>query len=208
VLPGATEYQPLHRDQGDFLADQSGRLDFRDLPCSRITVNYPIEVVQGSPVGHTRSNGCTRQIVGTQRSREPIPTLEEECAAPTRTSTLRPCSAGLTGCLRRPEWMQLAVTGPCPAGCALIRDCRAWHGGTPNLSRGVRAIPSVAVSAPWYNGADRRGPRSNSERVPRSVFNGLSAHGAAFGPVRKRLDVSYAERVRHRRAARGSVPAL
>jgi len=45
----------------------------------------------------------------------------------------------------------------------------------------------VAVSAPWYNGADRRGPRSNSERVPRSVFNGLSAHGAAFGPLRKRL---------------------
>ena len=83
--------------------------------------------------------------------------------------------------------MQLAVTGPCPAGCALIRDCRAWHGGTPNLSRGVRAIPSVAVSAPWYNGADRRGPRSNSERVPRSVFNSLSAHGAAFGPLRKRL---------------------
>ena len=82
VLPGATEYQPLHRDQGDFLADQSGRVDFRDLPCSRITVNYPIEVVQGSPIGHTRSNGCTRQIVGTQRSREPIPTLEEECAAP------------------------------------------------------------------------------------------------------------------------------
>jgi hypothetical protein len=27
--------------------------------------------------------------------------------------------------------MKLAVTAPAPAGCALIRDVRTWHGGTP-----------------------------------------------------------------------------
>ena len=129
VLPGATEYQPLHRDQGDFLADQSGRLDFRDLPCSRITVNYPIEVVQGSPVGHTRSNGCTRQIVGTQRSREPIPTLEEECAAPTRTS---PCALAL-------------LDSPVPAVCDQARvDAAGCHRSLPRRLRADTRLPSLA----------------------------------------------------------------
>ena len=30
-----------------------------------------------------------------------------------------------------PRWMKLAVTAPAPAGCAMIRDVRTWHGGTP-----------------------------------------------------------------------------
>ena len=44
------------------------------------------------------------QIVGTHRSRERIPTLEEE-----------------------PLWMRMATTAPAPAGCAMFRDIRAWH---------------------------------------------------------------------------------
>jgi hypothetical protein len=46
----------------------------------------------------------TRQIPGTQRSREDIPSLENE-----------------------PKWMKLSVTSPAPAGAAMIRDHRAWH---------------------------------------------------------------------------------
>ena len=63
-----------------------------------------MELVDGSPIAHTRSNGATRQIVGTHRSRERIPTLEEE-----------------------PLWMRMATTAPAPAGCAMFRDIRAWH---------------------------------------------------------------------------------
>jgi hypothetical protein len=65
--------------------------------------------------------------------------------------------------------MKLSVTAPAPAGCALIRDVRCWHGGTPNcacftsLRSGVYAVrlwgdltrpvwcqPSAAFHAPWY----------------------------------------------------------
>lgn len=56
---GCTQYQGLHRDFQDFLHDPSGRLDFRDLPPSEIAVNYPMEVVEGSTVGHTTWNGAT-----------------------------------------------------------------------------------------------------------------------------------------------------
>jgi hypothetical protein len=37
-----------------------------------------------------------------------------------------------------------------PAGAVQIRDVRAWHGGTPNLSDQVRAIPNIEVYAPWF----------------------------------------------------------
>jgi hypothetical protein len=100
---GCTQYQHLHRDFGDFLNDPSGRLDYRDLPPSEIAVNYPMEIVEGSAIGHTPWNGVTRQIPGTQRSREDIPSLENE-----------------------PKWMKLSVTSPAPAGAAMFRDHRAW----------------------------------------------------------------------------------
>jgi hypothetical protein len=75
----------------------------------------------------TRLNGPTRQIPGTQRSRTPIPRLSEE-----------------------PEWMRLSTVCPAPAGSVQIRDVRAWHGGTPNLSDRVRAIPNIEYYAPWF----------------------------------------------------------
>ena len=53
-----------HRDTGDYLNDPSGRIDFRDMPVSCITVNFPMEVVPGSDTGHTAFNGSTRQIPG------------------------------------------------------------------------------------------------------------------------------------------------
>lgn len=129
-LPGALGYQPLHSDVGDWISntvspfsafhDPRGHVTVRDLPCPYVCVNFlPQEI--------TRLNGPTRQIPGTQHSRTPIPTLEEE-----------------------PEWMRLSTVCPAPAGAIMVRDVRAWHGGTPNVSDAMRAIPNLEFYAPWF----------------------------------------------------------
>ncbi|OYU51602.1 MAG: hypothetical protein CFE27_10860 [Alphaproteobacteria bacterium PA1] len=129
-LPGAIGYQPLHSDVGDWTSasksrfssfhDPRGQLTIRDLPCPYVCVNF-------LPQDVTRLNGPTRQIPGTQHSRVPIPTLEDE-----------------------PEWMRLSTVCPAPAGAIMIRDVRAWHGGTPNISEKMRAIPNLEFYAPWF----------------------------------------------------------
>jgi ectoine hydroxylase-related dioxygenase (phytanoyl-CoA dioxygenase family) len=129
-LPGATKYQPLHADMRDRIDavttpfssfhDPRGHLTTRDLPCPYVCVNFL--TVDATPL-----NGPTRQIPGSQHSRAPIPTLDEE-----------------------PEWMRLSTVCPAPAGSVQIRDVRAWHGGTPNVSDHMRAIPNVEFYAPWF----------------------------------------------------------
>ncbi len=129
-LPGALEYQPLHSDVSDWrgessrfssFLDPTGRLTIRDLPCPYVCVNF-------LPQDVTKLNGPTRQIPGTQNSHAPIPSLDEE-----------------------PEWMRLSTVCPAPAGAIMIRDVRAWHGGTPNLSEAMRAIPNLEFYAPWFH---------------------------------------------------------
>ena len=142
-LPGAIEYQSLHSDMGERFGafmDPRGVLSYRDLPCPYICCNYLM-------VDFTRTNGAIRQIPGTQHSLQPIPSFEEE-----------------------PEWMKLSTVCPAPAGSVLIRDVRAWHGGTPNLSQEVRAIPNAEFFAPWYREPARK-------CVPRAMFDQLSEHG-------------------------------
>jgi ectoine hydroxylase-related dioxygenase (phytanoyl-CoA dioxygenase family) len=129
-IPGATNYQPLHSDMRDRIDaistpfssfhDPRGHLSTRDLPCPYVCVNF-------LTVDATRLNGPTRQIPGSQHSRAPFPTLAEE-----------------------PEWMRLSTVCPVPAGSVQIRDVRAWHGGTPNLSDEARAIPNIEFYAPWF----------------------------------------------------------
>lgn len=129
-LPGAVEYQPLHSDVRDWASntttpfsafhDPRGQLTIRDLPCPYVCVNFLPQEV-------TRLNGPTRQIPGTQHSRTPIPTLADE-----------------------PEWMRLSTVCPAPAGAIMVRDVRAWHGGTPNVSTSMRAIPNLEFYAPWF----------------------------------------------------------
>jgi ectoine hydroxylase-related dioxygenase (phytanoyl-CoA dioxygenase family) len=129
-LPGAYRYQPLHSDMRDWESpeatpyssfhDPRGVLSTRDLPCPYVCVNV-------LTVDATTINGATRQIPGTQHSHEPFPTLAEE-----------------------PEWMKLSAVCPAPAGSVQIRDVRAWHGGTPNLSDHVRSIPNIEFYAPWF----------------------------------------------------------
>ncbi len=121
ALPGAIEYQGLHSDNvWTELHDPIGGVTMRDLPVPVIHINFPL-------VDLTPENGPIRQIPGTHRSRAPIPTLADE-----------------------PEWMRLSTVCPLPAGSAIIRDARCWHGGTPNLSNEVRAMPNVEFMAPWF----------------------------------------------------------
>ena len=112
----------------------------RDLPCPVVCCNFLAQ-------DFTRINGPTRQIPGTQHSREKIPELAEE-----------------------PLWMKYSTVCPAPAGSVLIRDIRAWHGGTPNLTSEMRAIPNAIFLAPWFH--ERQLPS-----MPREMFDLLSEHG-------------------------------
>lgn len=149
-LPGATQYQPLHSDTRDFkdaestpfssFLDPTGSMSIRDLPSPYVCANF-------LPQDVTALNGPTRQIPGTQNSREHIPSLEEE-----------------------PEWMRLSTVCPAPAGAVMIRDVRAWHGGTPNVSDAIRSIPNLEFYAPWFReptvpGIDYADYRKLSERA-------------------------------------------
>lgn len=149
-LPGAVEYQRLHSDMGDrrqvgdrvagSFHDHRGMLTYRDLPVPSVVCNFLM-------VDFTPLNGPTRQIPGTQHSRDPIPTINNE-----------------------PQWMKLSTVCPAPAGSVLIRDIRAWHGGTPNLSDHVRSIPNVEYWAPWYR-------EPTYKCMPRDIFEQLTDHG-------------------------------
>jgi hypothetical protein len=153
-LPGAVGYQPLHSDVRDWrdnattpfsaFHDPRRQLTIRDLPCPYVCANFLPQAV-------TRLNGPTRQIPGTQHSRTPIPTLDQE-----------------------PEWMRLSTVCPAPAGGVMIRDVRAWHGGTPNVSDQVRSIPNLEFYAPWFRepivpGITYADYKTLSERAQRMV---------------------------------------
>lgn len=150
-LPGAIDYQPLHSDMSDqrqiqlgsnktlligSFSDPSQKMTYRDLPCPYISCNF-------LTTGWHAENGPIRQIPGTQNSRAPMPDLENE-----------------------PAWMKASRVYPAPAGSVILRDVRAWHGGTPNVSEEVRAIPNVEFFAPWY-----REPFVKS--LPRALFHTL-----------------------------------
>lgn len=129
-LPGTVDYQPLHSDIRDYVDDTKSpyssfidprnKLNIFDLPSPYIAVNFLPQEV-------TRLNGPTRQIPSTQNSSTRIPNLKYE-----------------------PEWMRLSTVCPAPAGAIMIRDVRAWHGGTPNLTDAIRSIPNLEFYAPWF----------------------------------------------------------
>jgi len=86
----------------------------------------PRIVVNFTMTDFTEENGPTRIVRGTHRSRHPIPSLAEE-----------------------PDWMKAAIL-VAPAGTAIVRDIRAWHGGTENRSRAPRVMTGVGYTAPWF----------------------------------------------------------
>lgn len=141
ALPGAIEYQGLHSDNvWTELHDPVGGVTMRDLPVPVIHINFPL-------VDLTTENGPIRQIPGTHRSKAPIPALADE-----------------------PEWMRLSTVCPVSAGTAIIRDARCWHGGTPNLSREIRAMPNVEYMAPWFRSEAVSRPMSHE------TWQSLSPH--------------------------------
>jgi ectoine hydroxylase-related dioxygenase (phytanoyl-CoA dioxygenase family) len=135
-VPGA-QIQPLHSDMGDFLNDPLGQVTVRDLPAPFIVVNFLM-------VEFRELNGAIRFVPGTQRSRHPIPSLEEE-----------------------PERMRRSILCA-PAGTAVIRDVRCWHGGTANRSEEVRPMTSAGYLAPWF-----RMPQYG-DLLPRALYEKLS----------------------------------
>jgi ectoine hydroxylase-related dioxygenase (phytanoyl-CoA dioxygenase family) len=137
--PGA-EIQPLHSDLGDFLRDPLGQVTVRDLPPPFIVVNFLM-------VAFREINGAIRFIPGTQRSRHPIPSLDEE-----------------------PERMRRSLLCA-PAGTAIIRDVRCWHGGTANRSDEIRPMTSAGYLAPWFRMPQYGDP------LTRALYDTLSPRG-------------------------------
>ena len=167
-LPGAIEYQHLHTDGVDTQptgADGEARLayfrrqgvdidpdktfaelDFRtqrlvmDRTPTGVTINFAMTDL-------TWENGPIREIPGTQTATQPPPVPADE-----------------------PEWMRLSTLVGAPAGSAIFRDVRTWHGATPNLSGEVRALPSIEYSAGW------RGGSGFQKTMPHDVWQALSPH--------------------------------
>ncbi|MBA2481930.1 MAG: phytanoyl-CoA dioxygenase family protein [Planctomycetes bacterium] len=123
--------------------------DFLNDPLGQTTVRdlpTPFIVVNFLMVDFTVANGAIRFVPGTQRSRTPIPAIADE-----------------------PEWMR-TLQLCAPAGTAVIRDVRCWHGGSANRSSMIRPMTSVGYYAPWF-----RGPAYGV--MPRDLYEGLSARG-------------------------------
>jgi ectoine hydroxylase-related dioxygenase (phytanoyl-CoA dioxygenase family) len=106
----------------------------------------PFIVVNVLMVEFTELNGAIRFVPGTQRSRAPIPALADE-----------------------PEWMRRNLVCA-PAGTAIIRDVRCWHGGTANRSQQIRPMTSVGYYAPWFRGR-------KEATLPDAIWRTLSPRG-------------------------------
>lgn len=110
----------------------------------------PLIVINFLMIEFTEANGAIRFVPGTQRSCQPIPRLEDE-----------------------PQWMKQSIVCA-PAGTAIVRDVRCWHGGTANNSNQIRPMTSVGYFAPWYRS------RQLSPTLPLSIFKELSPRGQAL----------------------------
>jgi hypothetical protein len=123
--------------------------DFFNDPHAVVThhdIPAPFIVVNFTMIDFTKENGAIRFIPCTQRSRHPIPAPIDE-----------------------PEWMKDSIVCA-PAGTAVVRDVRCWHGGTANNSTQIRPMTSVGYFAPWR--------RPHEEKVmTRELFNKLSPRG-------------------------------
>jgi len=108
-------------------------------------VPAPFIVINFLMVEFTKENGAIRFIPCTQRSHSKVPSLDEE-----------------------PEWMKNSILCA-PAGVAVIRDVRCWHGGTANTSDTIRPMVSTGYFSPWF-----QPPTDQQGVLPRASHNKLS----------------------------------
>ncbi len=170
-LPGAIEYQALHWDRAEHYRLPAERIEAArrcgvEVPPAdpddphltevlgprllhRILEHTPPKVTVNFLMSDlTWENGPIRQIPGTQvRALDPPLPADE------------------------PAWMRLSTLVGAPAGAAVFRDLRAWHGATPNLSLQVRAMPNVEYCASWDELSELR------RVLPHELWQTLSPHG-------------------------------
>ena len=164
-LPGAIEYQHLHYDARESHRITPGRLEqarqlgielrTRDGSDALQTRTEGIIIERTPPAvtvnflmsDLTTENGPIRQIPGTHGSVQRPPTPEEE-----------------------PEGMRLSTLVGALAGGGVIRDTRAWHGATPNVSREIRAMPNVEYGPAWRPSAEI------IRSMPHEIWRTLSPH--------------------------------
>lgn len=110
----------------------------------------PFIVVNFLQTDFRADNGAIRFIPGTHRTRLRPPSLEEEPK----------------------HWQESILCAP--AGTAVVRDVRCWHGGTANDSQDLRIMTSAGYYAPWFH---RPG---GGRDMPRDVFDSLSERGRSM----------------------------
>ena len=107
----------------------------------------PFIVINYLMTDFTVENGAIRFVPGTQRTRVRPPALEDEPV----------------------HWREAAACAP--AGTAIVRDVRTWHGGTANRSTAPRIMTSAGYFAPWFM-------RSGSEgALPLAQYKAMSERG-------------------------------
>lgn len=151
---------------GDFVLDrvinyQQLHMDL-NAPTSHERADAPVVTVNITVTPLTWENGPTRIIPGTHR-------LSRNSFSPPRDDAENELWRYFTMC-------------PLPAGSAIVRDNRTWHGGTPNLSSEVRFLPNCEFAARWWcrgsTSVHWRNPWLLAPKcMPRSVYEGLSSYG-------------------------------
>ena len=153
-FPGSAD-QELHIDIGaQTFADSFSDLPIQGLPLFSLTVHYPV-------VDMCSTNGTIRIVPTSNTWPEAIPSLGEE-----------------------PRWMRERCEINCPAGTAILKDIRVWHGGCsnsaspthdPTLGVGAnhaRPMPNAQYNAPWFNR-----PGDNMRHLDYSTYETLSVRG-------------------------------
>lgn len=165
-LPGAIEYQALHSD---------GDREHFQMPPARIAQARRLGIELGAKDAETEQDYRTLQRI-VERT-PPVVTvnfLMTEMTVENGPIRQIPGSQARAGHppspANEPEWMRLSTLVGAPAGAAIFRDTRAWHGGTPNLSREIRAMPNVEYMAPWYEDANFQ------PAMPYEIWETLSPH--------------------------------
>lgn len=154
VLGGVERYQNLH---ADLLAE--GCYNREDAPV--VTINFTV-----SPL--TWENGPTRIIPGSHLPWKRRCRLDGRLDPPPEDA-------------EDPVW-KLWTFCPLPAGCAIVRDNRTWHGGTPNLTGKTRFLPNCEFAARWWcrgrtSALDRNPWLWATPCMPRAIYDRLSDRG-------------------------------